>query len=187
SQEELKMMISLVKPRFFIPIHGEYRHLILHQKLAQSLGLPPEHTFVLEDGDILELDHRGGMVVGKVPTGHVYVDGLGVGDVGPAVLRDRRHLSRDGVVIVILTVDEAHELLVSRPEVVSRGFVEAKGAEALMARSQEVVMKALGQEGGRLPEEHVVVQRVRDALGRFLYEQTKRRPMILPVTVTVGV
>ena len=185
SQEELKMMISLVRPKFFVPIHGEYRHLAHHVKLAQSMGIPAENTFLLNDGDILELDRNKGRVVGRVPSGHVYVDGLGVGDVGRVVLRDRRLLSQDGVVIVIISMDRQSGRLVGRPEVVSRGFVDMADSEALMEKSRDLVMRTLDRGGEHIAESGYIQAKVKDSLARFLYEQTKRRPMILPIAVEV--
>ena len=185
SQEELKLLLSLVKPRFFMPIHGEYRHLSLHAKLAQSVGIPEENTFLLEDGDILELSPDWGKVTGKVASGNVYVDGLSVGDVGGIVLRNRRMLSRDGIVVVIIAVNKQTGRLVSRPDIVSRGFVDTNESKDMLEESRDLVAKILDHGGKRTAEWGFADSKVRDALNRFYYEQTKRRPMILPVMVKV--
>ena len=185
SQEELKLLLSLVKPKFFMPIHGEYRHLSLHAKLAQSVGIPEENTFLLEDGDILELSPNWGKVTGKIASGNVYVDGLSVGDVGGIVLRNRRMLSRDGIVVVIIAVNKQTGRLVGRPDIVSRGFVDTDESKDMLEESRDLVAKILDHGGKRTAEWGFADSKVRDALNRFYYEQTKRRPMILPVMVKV--
>jgi ribonuclease J len=185
SQEELKLLLNVVKPRFFIPIHGEYRHLSLHAKLAQSVGIPKENTFLLEDGDVLELSPQGGKKTGKVSSGNVYVDGLSVGDIGSVVLRDRRMLSRDGVVMVIITVNRQTGKLVGRPDIVSRGFVEPGETKDMIEESRNLVARALDHSGARPADWGFIYAKVRDILHKFYYEQTKRRPMILPVMVKV--
>ena len=185
SQEELKLLLNLVKPRFFIPIHGEYRHLSLHAKLARSVGIPKENIFVLEDGDILELNPQAGKVTGKVSAGNVYVDGLSVGDIGSVVLRNRRMLSRDGIVVVIIAINRQTGKLVGRPDIVSRGFVDTRESKDMIDESRDLVAKALDHGGARPAEWGFVYTKIRDILNRFYYEQTKRRPMILPVMVKV--
>jgi len=185
SQEELKLLLNLVKPRFFMPIHGEYRHLSLHAKLAQAVGIPKENIFLLEDGDVLELGPWAGKITGKVSSGNVYVDGLSVGDVGSVVLRDRRMLSRDGIVMVIITVNRQTGKLVGRPDIVSRGFVDTREARDMIEQSRDVVARALDHSGVRPADWGFIYAKVRDILHRFYYEQTKRRPMILPVMVKV--
>ena len=179
SQEELKLLINLVRPKYFVPVHGEYRHLSLHASLAQSLGMPKENTFVLEDGDTLEVGPRGGRVMEHLPIGSIYVDGLG--GVGPVVLRDRQSLAQDGVVMVILTLERRSGRLVGRPDVVSRGFVEEKEWQALAERSRDLLVRQLGHD----KMEGFVQDRVKDILGRFFYQETHRQPMILPVVVEV--
>jgi ribonuclease J len=185
SQEELKLMLNLVKPRFFIPIHGEYRHLCLHANLARSLGIPEDNIFVLEDGDVLELSPEKGRVIGKVASGNIYVDGLGVGDVGHVILRDRKELSRDGVMVVIITMDKQTSKIVGRPELISRGFIDDTEFGGLIEQGREVVMKALAEGGSHTPEWGFVNTKVKSTLGKFLYKETKRRPMILPVVVKI--
>jgi len=185
SQEELKLLLSLVKPKFFAPIHGEYRHLTLHAQLAESVGMPKSNIFILEDGDVLELSSNSARVNGKVNTGHVYVDGLSVGDVGGVVLRTRRMLSRDGIVVVIIAVNRQTGKLVGRPDIVTRGFVDTREFGDMMEESRELLSKTLDHHGGRVAEWSSVNNKVRDALEKFYYDKTKRRPMILPFMVKV--
>jgi len=175
----------LVKPKFFMPIHGEYRHLSIHAKLAESIGIPKENTFVLEDGDILELNPEAGKITGKVSAGNVYVDGLSVGDIGSLVLRNRRMLSRDGIVVVIIAVNKQTGKLVGRPDIVSRGFVDTRESKDMIDESRDLVARALDRSGDRPAEWGFVNTKVRDILNKFYYEQTKRRPMVLPVMVKV--
>ncbi len=185
SQEELKLLLNLVKPKFFMPIHGEYRHLSIHARLAESIGIAKENTFVLEDGDILELNPQGGKITGKVSAGNVYVDGLSVGDIGSLVLRNRRMLSRDGIVVVIIAVNQQTGKLVGRPDIVSRGFVDTRESKDMIDESRDLVARVLDRSGDRPAEWGFVHTKVRDILNKFYYDQTKRRPMILPVMVKV--
>lgn len=185
SQEELKMMINLVRPQFFVPIHGEYRQLSMHARLAQSLGVPKQNTFVLENGQVLELGPNAARVVTKVPAGYVYVDGLGVGDIGQVVLRDRRLLAQDGILVVVIAVDGQTGKVVTRPDIVSRGFVYMKESEELIEEARDLVAASLDHGSGRLAEWGFINNKIKDTLSRFFYERTKRRPMILPVVVEV--
>lgn len=186
SQEEIKMMHNLVRPKFFIPVHGEYRHLIKHAQLAGSLGMPCENIVVGENGSIIELTRNSIGINGRVPSGKVLVDGLGVGDVGNIVLRDRRQLSQDGIMIVVVTIDKDTCTVVSGPDIVSRGFVYVREAEGLMETAKEKVQQALDKcEQSNVSEWSVIKSAVRDSLGRFLYEKTRRRPMILPIIMEI--
>jgi ribonuclease J len=185
SQEELKLILSLVKPKFFAPIHGEYRHLSLHARLAESVGMAASNIFVLEDGDVLELSNNSARVNGKVGTGHVYVDGLSVGDIGGVVLRTRRMLSRDGIVVVIIAVNRQTGKLVGRPDIVTRGFIDTREFGNMMEESRELLVKTLDHSGGRVAEWSFINNKVRDTLEKFYYDKTKRRPMILPFMVKV--
>lgn len=186
SQEEIKMMHNLVRPKFFIPVHGEYRHLIKHAQLAGSLGMPRENIVVGENGSIIELTRNSIGINGRVPSGKVLVDGLGVGDVGNIVLRDRRQLSQDGIMIVVVTIDKDTCNVVSGPDIVSRGFVYVREAEGLMETAKEKVQQALDKcEQSNVSEWSVIKSAVRDSLGRFLYEKTRRRPMILPIIMEI--
>lgn len=186
SQEELKMMHNLIRPKFFIPVHGEYRHLVKHAKIAQELGMPKENVFIAENGNVLEFTQEKGTIAGKVTAGKILVDGLGVGDVGNIVLRDRRQLSQDGILIIVMTMDKASGTIVAGPDIVSRGFVYVRESEALMEEAREKVKQALDKcEEGRISEWSSIKSNVRDALGRYLYERTKRRPMILPIIMEI--
>ena len=170
SQEEIKMMHNLVRPRFFMPVHGEYRHLVKHANLAKSLGMPADHIVIGETGS----------------AGKVLVDGLGVGDVGNIVLRDRRQLSQDGIMIVVVTVDKESCHVVSGPDIVSRGFVYVREAEDLMDEARDKVQAALDRcEENNVSEWSAIKSTVRDSLGRFLFERTRRRPMILPIIMEI--
>ena len=182
SQEELKLMHNLVRPKFFIPVHGEYHHLVQHAKIARELGMPKDHIFIAENGSVLEFTKDKGAIVGKVQAGMVMVDGLGVGDVGNIVLRDRRQLSQDGILIVVVTMDRATSRVVAGPDIVSRGFVYVRESEALMDEAKARVEQALEKcEEEKITEWSTIKSNVRDALGRYLFDKTRRRPMILPI------
>ena len=185
SQEELKLLLNLVKPKFFMPIHGEYRHLSLHARLGEEIGMPASSIFVLEDGDILELNAQNAKVSGKVGSGNVYVDGLSVGDAGGVVLRTRRMLSRDGIVVVIIAVNRQSGKLVGRPDIVTRGFVDTRESRDMMNESRELLAKTLDHGSGRVAEWGFINTKVKDTLEKFYYKKTKRRPMILPFMVKV--
>ena len=183
AQEELKLMLSLVKPEYFVPIHGEYRHLIHHRELAEAVGVAQDNCFVLVDGEVLEIAQGGGKVVEKVPAESVYVDGLG--ELGHEVLRDRQHLSRDGMLVIVLVVDRETARLVSRPEIVQRGFIELGESEALLEQAKDVVERTMREGDDAKVEWAVVNSKVKESVGRFLYDQTRRRPLILPVPMEV--
>ena len=186
SQEELKLMHNLVRPKFFIPVHGEYRMLMRHAKLAQELGMPKENIFIGENGQIMEFTRDKGTVAGKVTSGKVLVDGLGVGDVGNIVLRDRRQLSQDGILIIVVTMEKSTGRVVAGPDIVSRGFVYVRESEALMEEAREKVKLALDKcEEGKVTEWAAIKSNVRDALGRYLFDKTRRRPMILPIIMEI--
>ena len=186
SREELKLMHNLVRPKFFIPVHGEYHHLVQHARLARELGMPKENIFISENGQILEFTRDKGQVAGKVTAGMVMVDGLGVGDVGNIVLRDRRQLSQDGILIVVVTLNTQTHRVVSGPDIVSRGFVYVRESEALMDEATARVQQALDRcEDEKVKEWAAIKSNVRDALGRYLFEKTRRRPMILPIIMEV--
>ena len=186
SQEELKLLLNLVKAKYFMPVHGEYRHLSLHAKLAQSVGVPKENTFVMEDGDILEISSQTARITGKVSSGNVYVDGLSVGDVGGVVLRNRRMLSKDGMVVAIIAVNRQSGKLVSRPDIVTRGFIDTRQFKDMIEESRDLLAQALDHSGGvRTAEWSFINNKVREVLEKYYYERTKRRPMILPFMVKV--
>jgi len=181
SQEDQKLMLNLTQPRYFVPIHGEYRHLVLHSRLARESGIPEENIFVLESGQSLEVDTSGCFLGKRVAASRVLVDGLGVGDVGRVVLRDRHHLSRDGFLVAIVALDrDSGEILVG-PEILSRGFVYMRDSEELMELAREQVWQALEHVEPR----SAVSAKIKKALGEFCYQQTGRRPVILPVVMEV--
>jgi ribonuclease J len=182
SQEELKLMLNLMKPKFFIPIHGEFRMLRQHGKLAEATGVPSENVFLIENGDVVEISEGNARLGAKVPAGNVLIDGLGVGDVGNIVLRDRKLLSQDGILMVVVTLSKQNGTIVSGPDMVSRGFVYVRESEELMDESIKLVTATLTRCMSENKSEWSTLKTsVRDALGRFLYDQTRRRPMILPI------
>jgi ribonuclease J len=185
-QEEIKIIHNLVRPKYFVPVHGEYRHLKQHANLANCLGMPKENIFIMENGRILELTTNSAKLNGTVPSGKVLVDGLGVGDVGNVVLRDRRILSQDGLIVVVLTIDAESGTIVAGPDITSRGFVYEKEAEDLLEHLQKVVIDSIhkGEDRNR----HDINRRkniIKDNLRDYIYETTKRRPMILPIILEI--
>lgn len=186
SQEELKLMHNLVRPLFFMPVHGEFRHLVKHAELAKSLGMPSDNIVIGENGSVIELSPFTFKVTGKIPAGRLLVDGLGVGDVGNIVLRDRRQLSNDGIMIVVVTLEKDTCTVMAGPDIVSRGFVYVREAEDLMVEAKDKVQEALDhcQEDG-VCEWSAIKSAIRENLGRYLYEKTRRRPMILPIIMEV--
>ena len=186
-QEELKLMQALTKPRYFMPIHGEARHLAANRELALEMGIPSRNIFLSEIGKVLEIDEKGARFVGTVPAGQVLVDGYGVGDVGSIVLRDRRHLAEDGLIVVVATVDNDHGLLISGPDVVSRGFVYVRENESLMDEAKRVVQRTLQSclSSRDRSDRMRIKTRVRDELSRFVLAKTGRKPMILPIIMDV--
>jgi ribonuclease J len=189
SREELKLMLALLKPRYVIPVHGEYRMLALHARLAIEMGVPRENVVIAQDGDIIEASAGGGIsVVDSFPCGNVYVDGLGVGDVGQVVLRDRRVLSSDGVLVVVMTVDSETGAPLGSPDIISRGFVYEREAEPLLEAARHKVedaVRTLTKTRGHAADWGFIKNKIRDTLSEYFYTQLKRRPMILPVVVEV--
>lgn len=185
-QEEIKLIYTLVHPRYAIPVHGEYKHLKAQAKIAQELGIPKERTFILSSGDVLELSEEKAQITGKVPVGDILVDGLGVGDVGNIVLRDRQHLAEDGILIVVLGLDGATDELVSGPDIVSRGFVYVRESDELMDEARSVVYDAVeGCLGRGIADWGKLKSAIKDALGEYVWKKTKRRPMILPIIMEI--
>ena len=187
-QEDIKLIYTLVKPKYAIPVHGEYRHLIAQRNIARELGIPKDNIFILHSGEVLELDDSGAKVNGKVPVGAILVDGLGVGDVGNVVLRDRQHLAEDGIVIVVFGVDRTSAQLVSGPSIVSRGFVYVKESDKLIDEATDIVLDEVTEalsdgnsDWGKLKGV------VKDALSEYIWKKTKRRPMILPIIMDENV
>ena len=185
-QEEIKLLYTLVKPKYAVPVHGEYKHLRAQAKIAEGLGIDKENIFILSSGDVLELSEERAVVTGKVPVGSILVDGLGVGDVGNVELRDRQHLAEDGILIVVTALDKVGEVIVSGPDIVSRGFVYVRESDELLEEARQVVdgtLQDLVDRGitdwGRLKSA------TKDALSEFVWKKTKRRPMILPIIMEV--
>lgn len=181
-QEELKLILSLTKPKYFIPVHGEHRHLVLHKQLAASVGIPEKNSFVLSNGQVLELDENSAKLGGTVQAGKILVDGLGVGDVGNIVLRDRKHLSEDGLIIVVITISHIEKEMVSKPDVISRGFVYVREAESLIESVRNVAAESITDcLGKRNMDWSTLKSTLKSSVARYIYEQTKRSPMILPI------
>ena len=185
-QDELKMMISLTKPKFFIPIHGEYKHLKKHSKLAIGMGIPEDHIFIADLGQVLETDGVEMKFTGTVPSGRVMVDGYGVGDVGSVVLRDRKHLAEDGVMIIVATIDRETGNVLAGPDIVSRGFVYVRESEALLDEAKQLMKQVMDNCRDRnIREWGNIKSAMRDALSDYIYSKTKRSPMILPIIMEV--
>ncbi len=185
-QEEIKLLYTLLQPRYAIPVHGEYKHLKAQAKLVENLGIDKEDIFILSSGDVLELNHEGAQVTGKVPVGTILVDGLGVGDVGNVVLRDRQHLAEDGIMIVVLALDKVGGYLVSGPDVVSRGFVYVREADELMEEARVLLDEAVQSCLGRgISDWGKLKSTIKEVLCDFVWKKTKRNPMILPIIMEV--
>lgn len=181
-QEEIKLMYALVKPKYAIPVHGEYRHLKAQAALAESLGVEKQNIFIMSSGDVMEMDEESAEITGKVQTGAILVDGLGVGDVGNIVLRDRQHLAEDGIMIVVLTLEKYTNQLLAGPDIVSRGFVYVRESEDLMGQAKSVVEDAIDScIDRRISDWGKMKGAIKDSLGDFLWKRTKRKPMILPI------
>ena len=185
-QEEIKLIYSLVKPKYSIPVHGEYRHMKAQAHIAESLGIEKENIFMLKPGDVLEMDEESAKLAGHVQTGSILVDGLGVGDVGNIVLRDRQHLAEDGIVIAVLTLEKYTGQILSGPDIVSRGFVYVREAEDLMDEARSIVEESMENcIAHHITDWGKIKNSIRDSLGEFLWKRTKRRPMILPIIMEV--
>lgn len=185
-QEELKLMLALTKPQYFMPVHGEFMHLTSHRDLAISMGMKKENIFLMKTGDVLEISKNDAKINGIIPVGQVMVDGLGVGDVGNIVLRDRKHLSQDGLMVVVVTMEKESGMVVAGPDIISRGFVYVREAEDLMEEAKTVVMEALM----KCEEKHItgwsyIKGLIKDTLKNYLWQRTKRSPMILPIIMEV--
>ena len=179
-------MINLVRPKYVVPFHGEYRHISAFANLAEEVGVPRDNVFTLQNGDILEFDADGARIAGKAPAGVVLVDGLGIGDVGNVVLRDRQQLSLDGVLVVVVTIDKETRTIKAGPDIITRGFVYVRESENLIAEAEEQVKASLQTcLRGEITEWSMLKSAAKEVLGSFLYERTKRRPMILPIIMEV--
>ena len=185
-QEELKIVHALVRPRFFIPVHGEQRHLQIHAKLAREMGMKPNHILISDIGKVMELSPNSAKITGTVTAGQVFVDGYGVGDVGSVVLRDRRHLAQDGVIVVVLSMSGENGMLVSGPDIITRGFVYVKESEGLLEELRQVALEAILGVDTRYSTDWAAIKgAIKDDLSGYLYKKTKRSPMILPVIMEV--
>ena len=184
SQEELKTMLQLTRPRYFVPIHGEYRHLVKHRRLAQDVGVPEANCFILEDGDVLEMTHAGAQKIAPIAVGRVFVDGKGVGDVGDVVIRDRRHLSEDGMVLAVMAIHQQTGELVAGPDLISRGFVRDEEGEEILEQARRVVLETLGEINRETRTDPAEVQEeVRKALRRYFRKRLERHPVVLPYII----
>jgi ribonuclease J len=189
-QEELKLMMALVKPKYFMPIHGEHHMIVTHADLAKGMGIPEDHVFTLDNGQILELNSaREAKVVedSKIASGYVFIDGLGVGDVGEVVIRDRQVMDQDGMFVIIMTLDRRSGKLVNQPDIISRGFIYMKGNDDLVREVKHEVRKLVESKGKEKLEPNWAYLRniIRDEIGEYLYQKTERRPMVLPVVIEV--
>jgi ribonuclease J len=185
AQEELKLMLAMLRPQFFIPVHGEYRQLVLHAKLAHSMDIPADHIAIAEDGDIIEVTSESIKVTNHTACGNVFVDGLGVGDVGQIVLRDRQVLAQDGILMAVLTVDKETGQPIAGPDIVSRGFVYMRDSEELLESARARILESFIGLNGHASDWSFVKDKIKHTLSEFLYEKTHRRPMILPVVMEV--
>ena len=185
-QEELKIIHALVRPKFFMPVHGEQRHLRTHARVAEEMGTPPQNIIIADVGRVVEFTHNSAQLAGTVPSGRVFVDGYGVGDVGSVVLRDRRHLAQDGMIVVVVSLSGETGDLVSGPDIITRGFVYVKESEGLMDELREVALDSLEacQAQGML-DWASIKSAIKSEMSRYLYRKTKRNPMILPVIMEV--
>ena len=185
-REEIKLMMALLRPKYFMPIHGESRHLYANKELAEFMGIPSSNIFVSDIGRVLEIDKRSAGFNGVVPSGSVLVDGASVGDIGSVVLRDRKHLSEDGLVVVVATVDVKDGLIISGPDIVSRGFVYVKESEELMKEAKRVAEASLEKAiSRRIADYSHIKNTIRDDLAKFIFKETKKKPMILSVIMDI--
>ena len=186
--EEIKLIYALTHPKFAIPVHGEYRHLKAHAKLAETMGIPKDNILLISSGDVLEIKDEKANVIGQVPHGGIMVDGLGVGDVGNIVLRDRQMLSQNGLLVVVLTLSKYDNRLLAGPDIVSRGFVYVRESETLMEEAHQIVEAAVERcLEHRVTDWSKIKGVIRDTLGEYVWKQTKRSPMILPIIMEVDV
>lgn len=185
-QEDLKLMLTLMKPTYFIPIHGEYRMLHQHRQLAESVGVEKGNTFIVSNGDVVDIKHNEAVQTRKVPAGDTFVDGVGVGDIGGTVLRDRKQLSEDGMIIVVITLSKAERKILSGPDTITRGFVYVRDSEKLLKDVNHLVKNTVNElQNENVHQWNVIKQNIKKELGQYLYAQTKRKPMILPVIIEI--
>ena len=186
SQEEQKLILSLAKPKYFIPVHGEYHQLVAHSETAEMMGIPKKDIFMMENGKVLELNEEEAKFAGMVPNGKILVDGLGIGDVGSIVLRDRQHLSQDGLIVIVLTLDSATGEVVAGPEIISRGFVYVRESENLMEEVKAVVRSDVAEfEEQGIRDWATIKNTLKDSLRDYVFSKTKRNPMIIPIVMEI--
>jgi ribonuclease J len=186
SQEELKLMLTLMKPKYFIPIHGEYRMLHQHRLLAVSVGVQKENIFIINNGDVVDINGLVARQTRKIHAGNILIDGLGIGDVGNIVLRDRKQLSEDGMLVIVITLSKSEGAIVSGPDTISRGFIYVRDSEALMNDVNRLVVTTINSlQEANANRWNVIKQSIKESIGQYLYTQTKRRPMILPIIIEV--
>jgi ribonuclease J len=185
-QEDLKLMLTLMQPKYFVPIHGEYRMLHHHRLLAESVGVEEGNTFIMKNGDVVDIEHSTARQTRTVPAGNTYVDGIGVGDVGEIILRDRKQLSEDGMLVIVLTMSKSERKMVGGPDTVSRGFVFVKESEELLKEVNRLIVKTVNDldEDDRT-QWNVIKQSIKKSVGQFLFHKTKRKPMILPIIIEI--
>ena len=179
-REEQKLILALTRPKFFVPVHGEFKHLDRHARTAREMGMPEDRIIIADIGNVIETNGETMKITGSVPSGKVMVDGYGVGDVGAIVLKDRKHLAQDGVIVVTLTIDKMDRRLLSGPDVISRGFVYERESEELMDKAKELAKNVLLDELKTRHDYPAIKNRLRDELGDFFFQKTKRRPMVIP-------
>lgn len=185
-QEELKLMLTLMKPKYFIPIHGEFRMLHHHRQLATSVGVKKDNIYVIGNGDVVDLKNQTAMQTRRIPAGNIYVDGLGIGDVGNALLRDRKQLSEDGMLVIVITLSKTEEKIISGPDTISRGFVYVRDSEDFLKKINQLVVETINNlQKAHIYQWNVLKREIREALGQFIYSHTKRKPMILPIIIEV--
>ena len=185
-QEEIKLIYTLIHPKYAIPVHGEYKHRMAQARIVRDLGYDKDHVLMLNSGDVLEIDEDGAEVTDKVSVGNVYVDGLGIGDVGNIVIRDRQKLSEDGIIIVVMTLEAGSGMVLAGPDIVSRGFVYVRESEDLMEAAQKTVGEAVEKcQEKNITDWNKIKNAVKDSLGDFVWKKTKRRPMIIPIIMEV--
>lgn len=185
-QEELKLMLTLMKPKYFIPIHGEYRMLHHHRLLAESVGVEKENTFIINNGDVVDVSNSVARQTRKIPSGNIYVDGVGVGDVGSIVLRDRKQLSEDGMLVIVITLSKAERTIISGPDTISRGFVYARESEDLLKDVNRLVITVVNDlQAASIYQWNIMKQNMKKSIGQYLYTHTKKKPMILPIIIEI--
>ena len=185
-QEDLKLMLTLMKPKYFIPIHGEYRMLYQHRLLAESVGVEKENTFIIKNGDVVDLKVAVARQTRKIPSGDTYVDGMGIGEVEEIVLRDRKQLSEDGMLVIVLTISKTEKTMVSDPDTISRGFVYARDSEELLRNVNTLVKTTVIEfQEENIHQWNVLKRKIKKSVGQYLFSQTKRKPMILPIIIEI--